>query len=236
MKFNKEIFNDLKPVLKNKGLANSNYSEHNGGLDFYKSNKDSDYRLTLDLGLDKKGFVNIYGRISFPYIIDILSTFIELRPNIYEAIVVNYDLYKNKDNWTKIFKELGALPLQTPFDIQKFENKIINHVDSYILPFFQKFSNIQDVNDKILNLLPIEEYANYIPGQTNFKVLIIMKLCNSSKYIDFKEWALEAYNQGVKINPTRYGKDHESLKALVNYLDNEDFKELLDADYGNDRF
>ena len=103
MKFNKEIFNSLIPILKNKGLVEWNYSEHNGGLDFYKSNKDRDYRLTLDLGVDKKGFVNIYGRISFPSVIDILGKFIELRPNIYEATVVNYQLYKDKENWNNIY-------------------------------------------------------------------------------------------------------------------------------------
>lgn len=227
MKFNKDIFNHLKPILNNKGLTESTYTEHNGGLDFYKTSNVSEYRITLDLGVSKKGFVNIYGRISFTNVVDILTKFIELKPNVYEAIVVNNDLYKNKENWTKIFKELGALPLQTPLNIQKFENKIIDHVDSYILPFFQKFSNLQDVNDKILNLLPKEEYANYIPGQTNFKVLIIMKLCNNSKYNDFKEWALSAYKKGVEMNATRYGKDYEILKALINFLENKDFEDLI---------
>jgi|GEM_PF-2369328 len=227
MKINRQIFNHLKPILNNKGLTESTYTEHNGGLDFYKISNVSEYRITLDLGVSKKGFVNVYGRISFTNVVDILTKFIELKPNVYEAIVVNYDLYENKENWTKIFKELGALPLQTPLNIQKFENKIINHVDSYILPFFQKFSNLQDVNDKILNLLPKEEYANYIPGQTNFKVLIIMKLCNSSKYINFKEWALSAYKKGVEMNATRYGKDYEILKALINFLENKDFEDLI---------
>ena len=226
MKFNRQIFNHLKPILNNKGLTESTYTEHNGGLDFYKTYNVSEYRITLDLGVSKKGFVNVYGRISFTNVIGILSRFIELRPNVYEAVVVNYDLYKNKEKYNKIFDDLESLPLKTASDIQKFENEIISHVDSYIQPFFQKFYKLQDVNDKILNYLPKEEYANYIPGQTNFKVLIIMKLCNSSKYIDFKEWALNTYKKGVEINATRYGKDYEILQRIINYLENEDFKDL----------
>ncbi|EWH09370.1 hypothetical protein KLA_17319, partial [Cellulophaga geojensis KL-A] len=110
---------------------------------------------------------------------------------------------------------------------KEFENEIISHIDSYILLFFEKFYNLQDLNDKILNDLPKEEYANYIPGQTNFKVLIIMKLCNSSKYIDFKEWALSTYKKGVEINATKYGKDYEILQRLISYLENEDFNNSI---------
>ncbi|ADY30926.1 hypothetical protein [Cellulophaga lytica] len=227
MKFNKQIFNSLIPILKNRGLTESTYSERSGSLSFYKSNKHSNYQITLELDDTTKGFVNVYGRISFTNVIDILSRFIELRPNVYEAVVVNYDLYKNKEKYNKIFDELESLPLKTDLDIKEFENEIISYIDSYILPFFEKFYNLQDVNDKILNDLPKEEYANYIPGQTNFKVLIIMKLCNSSKYIDFKEWALSAYKKGVEINATKYGKDYEILQRLISYLENEDFNNSI---------
>lgn len=220
MQFNKEIFNNLIPILKNKGLTESAYFEHNGGLDFYTLNEVSDYRLTLDLDISKKGFVNIYGRVSFINVISILSKFTDFKPNVYEAIVINYDLYKDKQNWNNIHKRFTTFPLKTALDIKGFEKEITSHIDTYILPFFEKFPNLQSVNDKILNSFPKEEYANYIPGQTNFKALIIMKLCNNPKYVDFKEWTLTAYKKGVEINSARYGKDYEVLKLLVDYLDN----------------
>ncbi|EWH08469.1 hypothetical protein KLA_17554, partial [Cellulophaga geojensis KL-A] len=126
MKFNKQIFNSLIPILKNRGLTESTYSERSGSLSFYKSNKHSNYLITLELDDTTKGFVNVYGRISFTNVIDILSRFIELRPNVYEAVVVNYDLYKNKEKYNKIFDELERLPLKTDLDIKEFENEIIS--------------------------------------------------------------------------------------------------------------
>ena len=222
MKSNKEIFNSLIPILKNKGLTESTYSEHNGGLDFYKSNTDSDHRLTLDLGVAKQGFVDIYGRISFPNVIDVLGKFTELRPNIYEAVVVNYDLYKNKESFNKIFDELESLPLKTDLDIKEFENEIINHVDSYILPFFERFPNAKSVNDEIFDKLDFDEFPNYISGNCTLKALIIMKMYNNPRYEEYKNKKDEEYKFYINQNSSMWQSSYDNFLALVLHLDEKD--------------
>ncbi|APU11801.1 hypothetical protein A5M85_16390 [Cellulophaga lytica] len=219
MKFNKQIFNSLIPILKNRGLTESTYSERSGSLSFYKSNKHSNYQITLELDDTTKGFVNVYGRISFTNVIDILSRFIELRPNVYEAVVVNYDLYKNKEKYNKIFDELESLPLKTDLDIKEFENEIISHIDSYILPFFERFPNAKSVNDEIFEKLDFEEFPNYIPGNCTLKTLIIMKMYNNCRYEEYKNKKDEEYKFYINQNSSMWQSSYDSFLALTSYLD-----------------
>ena len=220
MNFNQEIFNTLIPLLHDKGLSKSLFTEHNGGLDFYKSDGENDHRLTLDLVVEKRGFGNIYGRISFKTVIDILSKFEGLRPKVYEAVVVNYDLLSRKDYWFGVFKKLGGYSLNNKRDVEEFKLELLNHIECDVLPFFEKYPDVQSVNDKMINKLPQTEYSNYIPGETNFKVLIIMKLCKNSKYEEFKSWALGAYRKGVELDAATYQEEYDALVRLVDYLDN----------------
>jgi hypothetical protein len=220
MKFNKEMFERFKLIYAKLGFEKSKYYEHNGVFDFIREKGECICWVRMTVGLKTDGFGMIHGKISFKGVVEKLKIFDNVKLDFNEEVLINYDLYKDKDNWNNIYKRLATLPLKTALNIEEFEKIIISHVNSYILPFFEKFPTTQSVNDKILNSFPKEEYANYIPGQTNFKALIIMKLCNNPKYVDFKKWALTAYKKGVEINSARYSKDYEVLKLLVGYLDN----------------
>lgn len=222
MRFNQNIFNSLIPKLKDRGFDKSIYTEHNGGLEFYKSDDNIDHRITLDLGVSKIGFVNIYGRISFLNVIEILSEYIELRPNIYEAIVVNYDLYKNKEDWIKMHKRLGTLNLKTISNIEYFENEIINHIDSFIIPFFSKFPTLKSVNNQIFEKLSFEEFPNYITGNCTLKTLIIMKMYGNPRYEEYKISKNEEYKFYVNQNSSMWKSSYDSFLSLIAYLDKSD--------------
>ncbi|MEO9533065.1 MAG: hypothetical protein ABJG68_09020 [Crocinitomicaceae bacterium] len=219
MKFNKDIFDSLVPAFKDKGFTYANYSSHNGGLDFFNSNTVGDHRITIDLGTTKKGFVNIYGRISFKEITQTLQEFGELRLGIYEPIVINYDLYQNKENWTRIFKRFGSLPLKTESDIKKFEDEIIEHVEEYIIPFFNKFPDLKSVNDQILSKLTFEEFPNYIPGNCTFKSMIIMKKFNNPRYSEYLSAKEKEYQFYVKQNAAMWQTSYNGFKKLIAFLD-----------------
>jgi len=69
---------------------------------------------------------------------------------------------------------------------------IIENIKTYHLPFFDRVSSLQVVNDEIIDKVPQMELGNYIPSQyMNLKKLIIMKLCNNLKYDEFKKWLHE---------------------------------------------
>jgi len=225
MKFNEKIFEELKPILKGKNFDESLYFPHNGGLEYFRKTTENLHWISVDMGITNKGLVNIYGRISFFSVLEILQKFIDFNKKIlFEEIVQNYYYHQNKELATQLYKSFGAIPLKTKQDIEDFKQYISNHVDTYILPFCEKIPNLQAVNDEILDKVPQAEYTKYIPGKTNFKVLIIMRLCNNSKYNDFKNWCISAYKKGFDENPERYGKDYETLQSLIAYLDSGEYK------------
>jgi hypothetical protein len=75
-----------------------------------------------------------------------------------------------------------------------------NYILQYTIPFFDKVTSLQVVNDEIIDKVPQNEVANYIPGSfMSSKKQIIMKLCNNPKY-EF-QLALTAYlDSGKYLN------------------------------------
>jgi len=221
MQFNEIIFKEFKPLFKNRGFEEAKYFEHYGALDYYINTKESIHWVRLAFSLNNNAFVQVNSFISFPAVLDILKRFIDIKTDFIEEVVKNYYI---KSEWSSLMENLCKLPLKPQAEKDVFKNSLLQHVDEYILPFFERIPSLQAVNDEILNKVQEDEYANYIPGQTNFKVLIVMKLCGNPKYEGFKNWALEAYKKGAEMNPGRYGSDYKTLQSLVKYLDSEQYK------------
>ncbi|MBE0393691.1 hypothetical protein [Flavobacterium sp. PL002] len=228
MKFNEQIFNIFKSFFTEKGYPESKYLPHNGALDYYKKDKNNIHWIRITLDITKKAFVDVYGQISFLEVTNILQKFLEIRTDYTEEIVVNYYLYENREKWTDIWKALqAASPLKTKEDIEIFKQNISNHVDTYIVPFFEKIPNLQAVNDEILNKLSFDEYPNFIPGNCTLKVLIIMKLCENTKYEDYKTLKLLAYKKNTETDYKNWIEDYETLQSLITYLDSGEYKKDL---------
>lgn len=218
MEFNREIFEELKPLFISKGLTDSKYYAGYGGLEYYKNEGDNIHWIILAFSLKNNAFVQTNSFISFNSVTSILGQFVSIKTDFIEEIVKNYYI---KKEWPKLMNDLCALPLKTKADIEIFKSNISEHVDQFILPFFNKIPNLQAVNDEILNKVPQNEYTKYIPGETNFKVLIIMKLCGNPKYEEFKNWAQETYKKALEIDAKKYSTDYQNLHSLIHYLDNE---------------
>jgi len=58
-------------------------------------------------------------------------------------------------------------------------------IEEKVLPFFDQWSELKKINDEIIDKLPAPEIPNYIPGETSFKRMIIMKLCNNPNYNNY---------------------------------------------------
>jgi hypothetical protein len=121
---------------------------------------------------------------------------------------------KNKIVDEKIFKESLAL----------FKEQLATTV----LPFFDKIQTLQQVNDEILEKYDWLEWSNYISGQTMFKALIIMKLCNNAaKYRDFSLFYKERINNAIQEGKIEYQDLFNTLVALLDYLDSGKYLEVI---------
>lgn len=218
MKLNEEIYSLLVPILETKGLTNSKYTDHNGGLDFFKNDGENDHRVTLDLVVEKIGFGNIYARISFSSVIDILGKVEELRSNMYEGVLVNYDLLGKREYWLGIFKDLSNYSLKSKSGVEEFKQRVVKHIDIDVLPFFEKFPNVESVNELILSKMNFEEFPNYISGNCTLKSMIIMKMFGNPRLKEYREVKDKEYQFYVNQNPIMWQPAYDSFLRTSKYL------------------
>lgn len=87
------------------------------------------------------------------------------------------------------------------------------------------------MNTKILDKDDFSNYYKYISGETGAKVLIIMKLCDSHKYQEYKSWS---DNVIVKqLQDTLYvdyidvlNSQQKIMDKVYNYLEAGAYKDL----------
>lgn len=132
----------------------------------------------------------------------------------YAPYNVFYEIYKNGKIMIENITELG--------------NQSNTFIKEYHLPFFEEFVTVKDVNDKILEKYDWLEWGHYIEGETFFKAIIIMKLCNNyKKYNEFtsmyKSRIYEAIQEGSNDLTTYY----ENLIKVMDYLESDKYKALI---------
>lgn len=125
-----------------------------------------------------------------------------------------YEIYKN-----------GEIRIDNISELAQQSNIFIK---KYHLPFFEKFATIKDINDKILEKHDWLEWGNYIEGETFYKALIIMKLCNNyNKYNEFstmyKSRIFDAIQEGSKDLIPYY----DNLIKVIDYLDRGEYKKII---------
>lgn len=225
MKLIDTTFERIKIYFNELGFINSLHCPSSYSFDFCRVDGNVEYEIGLSYIKEGKD-IRMNGRINSSIIclavVNILEQFIKL--NCYDRItVIKFPNY-NENFENPLLRAINSQPVNSEEDFLKVKNIIFQHINTYILPFFDRVPSLQAVNDEILNKVSDKEYSNFIPGQTNFKVLIIMKLCENPKYEGFKKWALEAYKKGTEIDPDQYGPDYRTLQSLVSYLDSGQYK------------
>lgn len=99
-------------------------------------------------------------------------------------------------------------------------------IERFALPFFKQFTTLQQVNDEIINTIPWQDLTRRIPGQTPFKRMIIMKLCNNPAYGEFADMFGGRVRGAVENGMKQYQSYNGALIALRNYLENGRFGEI----------
>ncbi|MDF1546481.1 MAG: hypothetical protein P1P88_01580 [Bacteroidales bacterium] len=77
------------------------------------------------------------------------------------------------------------ISIYTSEDFEKLVPIWTQDIKEKVLPFFDQWSNLKKINDEIINKISRQELPNYIPGETSFKKMIIMKLCNNPDYLSY---------------------------------------------------
>jgi len=244
-KLDKEISKQL--AISKLGFLHLDYDkEYNLGL-FYKENSKRIAIITYGFGYDYKNYDPITlckesfrAGIHFKEVELVLNKALEK-----ETITNNIHAHVFYINNQHTISNTSVPEVNTDTNhLVVYENGEVNYnnlekvimetdefIDQYLYIFFSEIETLDDLNSKILDKEDFSNYYKYIFGETGAKVLIIMKLCNSSKYHEYKNWSDEIISKQLK-DPlyTDYidvlNSQQKIMDVVYNYLENRDYNEL----------
>jgi hypothetical protein len=221
----KKIFSLVQVELEKLGFTEFVYEPHFYSLDATKKFGDLTYNLTFQLLSKSISLGYVYGFILVNPANKILKQFIPDLSDNNELITLKNHINGGKqEDFKKINEHLKTKKTGD------YIMAIMDHIKKIDLPFFNKYPTIETIDQEIINKVPEEDYFEWFPGELNFKVLIIMKLCNNLKYDAFKNWALNAYKKGVDIDYERYKNDFKNLHTLLDLLDSGSYLKIIEKD------
>lgn len=140
----------------------------------------------------------------------------QLHPTIWfnEFTIPNF-----KPIWDS-FRQFDGYDLSTD---KEMLDKLCEHykevIERYFIPFWEKYSNIQYINDEIINKVPEEDLNNYISDMGNFKKLIMMKLCSNPEYNNYKDYLKTVVENALKEDKNKYKPFADLFEELTEILE-----------------
>ncbi|SHG65332.1 hypothetical protein SAMN05444372_108102 [Flavobacterium micromati] len=227
-KIERITFEKISRYFENLDFVDLFFDENSKSFEFIKNCNDVKYFVRITYFLDK-GKISLNTRIPYYIFSNKVNCILEkftYTKGVYEDTLLAFPNY-NKNIDDKTLNQLKNLYIQTEEDFQLALGIIATHIETYVLPFFAKVPNLQTINDEVINKVPQQDYTKYIKGSTTYKVLIIMKLCHNTKFDEFKNWALDAYEKEIPKNPEKWTKALMDLKSLIMYLESGQYQECL---------
>jgi hypothetical protein len=187
-------------------------------------NKESLYLEHRTLGFSRRLFVGL-GVISYPKSMIVSGGYqcwlevseveeilhnLKIKHNIhYQELnpTIRFDTYTDSkcDEVWNSFKKYRDIDLATnPEVLDALCDHYIEVIGKHFIPFWEKYSNLQYINDEIIDKVPDNQIHHYLSGMTPFKKLIIMRICNNKDYEIFKEEILERGFNAIKEDSFRY--------------------------------
>lgn len=180
---------------------------------------------------DNDEIISIYFNINFTLITEILnkSLKIECNPD-YPYWCENADTITIEENlFFKINNESNRAVLKHTMneqDINEFYSQILYIYNNFLQPFVNYYNDIEIVNNEIIEQRSSDEWCNYIPGETIFKSLIIMKICKNKRYDIFLTEYKSNIEKAIEDGNSRYVEYYNKLVCLTNYLESNEYKEF----------
>lgn len=119
------------------------------------------------------------------------------------------------------------LPFKTKADREAYLARLQQHIEEYVLPFFELYPDLQTFHDTVLDKIPFEDKLKYIPGECNIKSLIIFKLFNNPKLKKLQEHLLEGCDKAMVERPDWkhfFEEDKRNYLKTIEYLESDEFK------------
>ncbi len=88
------------------------------------------------------------------------------------------------------------LRLNTAENIDKVVGYLKIYLEQYLIPFWEKYANIENINNEIVRIIPQSNLSDYIPGaQMAWKKMIVLKMIPNTGYPNYIEWIESIWNK-----------------------------------------
>lgn len=207
-------------------LSKKNWSfgikEHSNVCYLVKEVDDVSYVMHILIGDDLSiADSNILYWISINSVNEILrSFFLQHTIPFTDIIYTGVDLVtvNNIPEWEKYQPWLDSTKPEYKIGSKQSFEKIENFITNNALPFFEQIKTVEDVNEKIINVVDWMRWADYIPGQTIMKAMIIMHLGKNTMYENFTNEYLKRIKDAIDSGMSKYQDYYDKINALKNYL------------------
>lgn len=183
----RELITALKDFLKIEGFRMN--ASGAGAVSLVKEDDYSKCEIVFSY-LKYPGVYNIGPYItawkSFKQVENILKPyFVQYKIGL-QDITIYYNSRRNE--------EMSKVDIAKPEDIEKVLPELRTMVYEDILPFFEKYKTLKDVNQK-LESLEMAEISKFIFHQPIPRMMIIKRLCNTSDWDHFSNWVIDVYKK-----------------------------------------
>ena len=96
------------------------------------------------------------------------------------------------------------------------------YINELVQPYFDSITSIQDINDKIIDNIPVIEHSSFFRNRATAKALIVMAICKNKRFDSFYESALEINKEALLTHPSYTAILNEEM--LVNEVVYQYFK------------
>ena len=88
------------------------------------------------------------------------------------------------------------LRLNTTENIDKVVGYLKIYLEQYLIPFWGKYADIENINKEIVSIIPQSNLSDYIPGaQMAWKKMIVLKMIPNTGYPNYIEWIESIWNK-----------------------------------------
>lgn len=156
-------------------------------------------------------------------LLPLMAKYLNHAPELQTTIWFNNFTDSKCDEVWDSFKKYRDIDLATnPEVLDALCDHYIEVIGKHFIPFWEKYSNLQYINDEIIDKVDQMQISKYFgTGLVQFKKLIIMKLCNNKNYDNYLEWLLNLYKskEDTMKDDQEWQSKYSLFKELIQILE-----------------
>jgi hypothetical protein len=178
--------------------------------------------LCIDIYFEGTLFSGASRWIVIPKVEDLLHPLVQkYRLGNYDNMTLLSWLKPKSQEYLESHQKAQKIRLSSERNINQVVSLIQTCIDLEFQPFWDRYSVLQNINDDIIDKVDQMKLSSYIPGETPWKKLIIMRLCNNKNYSSYVEWLESIWSKKSLTEDLSQNNNYQMYLELRGILENQ---------------